>query len=322
MILVCGESLYDFVPTADGFYRPLIGGSPLNVAVGLARLGVKVSFASPISKDSLGQAIITYLLQQGVNGDSIIAVDQPSTLSVVTMEQGQPHYSFYEMDGVAHLPKPPSLFVGDDTSLIHFGSYALALPSTGSLFLELAQRYRHLFIALDPNIRPTVIGDMAIWQRQIARFTDLAHLVKISDEDRHYCYPDWTRPQLADYFLSRASEMVVITDGAGPLEIWRKGRQHPLILTPPTILLADSVGAGDSLQATMLAQIHTLANEGATSPKQAALNAIAFLREASDELLIALVTKAMIAAALTCARQGAELPDWSLINAFQQPQTL
>src|SRR5215467_14502082 len=131
MILVCGEALYDlFLVESDPQGVIAIdawpGGSPFNVAIGLARLGQPVSFFSSISTDVFGERLVHLLRQEGVYDGYVRRSTAPSTLSIVgSGSQGTPDYSF-RGDGAADR----LIFAADlpakitDMRAIHVGSLA------------------------------------------------------------------------------------------------------------------------------------------------------------------------------------------------------
>jgi fructokinase len=191
MILVCGEALIDlFVGPAEGAEMParaVAGGSPFNVAIGLARLGVDASFLGGISRDRFGALLARILIGEGVDDRFLVSTDRPSTISMVaTDDNGQPSYAFHGEGAadrslaLADLPAklPP------DVQALTFGSYTMAVEPVGSAFAALAEREcGRRVISVDPNLRPAVVGDMARWATAAERFYRTATIIKASDED-------------------------------------------------------------------------------------------------------------------------------------------
>src|SRR5262244_4165035 len=146
MILVCGEALYDlFLPDSD--LRGVItieawpGGSPFNVAIGLARLGQPVSFFSSISTDVFGERLVRLLRQEGVYDGYVRRSPAPSTLSIVgSGPQGTPDYSF-RGDGAADR----LIFAADLPAKIT-GAQAIHVGSLATIVHPIAEALRMLVL--------------------------------------------------------------------------------------------------------------------------------------------------------------------------------
>src|SRR5205814_9372254 len=126
-----GEILIDFLPIEEGGrtvgFTMHPGGSPFNVAVGLARLGQPTAFASKASSDLFGRYLRDYLEGEGVDTHFLLASEAQSTLAFVTMQAGDAAYAFYNQGTVDTLltiaEVPSTLF--SETSVLHFGSISL-----------------------------------------------------------------------------------------------------------------------------------------------------------------------------------------------------
>src|SRR5688572_9289345 len=201
MILSCGDALYDvFMGTggvADTSRIALdarVGGSPLNVAMALSRLGQNAGFFAKVSTDPFGQNLVAHLASERVDTDLCVRTNAPTTLAVVALDdKGVPSYSFYisgtadrsleQSDLPAQLP--------DAIRAVHIGSYSTALEPTATSLEELVTRERtRRFISYDPNIRPSIVPDRNLWRARVAALTARAHLVKASIEDIAFLYPD------------------------------------------------------------------------------------------------------------------------------------
>ncbi len=302
MFVVCGEALMDVYmgeATPTGMTLDArIGGSPLNVAQGLARLGRPVAFLAGLSTDALGERLLASLRAEGVDTSLVLRSDAPTTLGVVSVDAaGVPRYAFHG-DGAADrqlthdtLPAlPPAARV------LQFGSYALAVEPVGSALRALAARERiHRLIAYDPNVRLNVDPDLAHWRAVVEHMVSLAHLVKVSDEDLGLLYPAETPGQVAARWLGQGATLVAVTRGRHGASAWTRAAQADA--PSPATAVVDTVGAGDTFQAAMLTWLD---EHDALAPEAlAALDARA---------LEALLRFAAQAAALTCARRGADMP--------------
>lgn len=306
MYLVCGEALFDFFCEPDRFgqaarlgYEAVAGGSPFNVAVGLARLGVPAALLAGVSQDFLGQRLRTVLAGEGVADRYLHDFDAPTTLAMVAVgSDGTPQYSFRgqgcadRLLTLAHLPA-----LDDSVHGLHFGSFSLVVEPVGSTLLALARReHDQRLISLDPNVRLNPAPDIGLWRRRIGEFASLAHLIKVSAEDLALLYPDQAPDEIAAQWLNERCQLVFVTRGADGASLY--SRQHGELSVPAqNVAMADTVGAGDTFQAALLAW---LAEHQLDSPQG--------LAQLSREQLHAILQFATQAAALTCAKVGPDLP--------------
>jgi fructokinase len=302
MFVVCGEALFDVFAvdeTATGMTLDArVGGSPFNVAVGLARLAQPVCLLTRVSRGFLGERLMRALQVEGVNTVAVQRSDAPTTLSLVGVDtQGVPSYSFYGEGCADRLLTIDALdALPSGVRAINFGSYATVTGSTAVTQRALVEReHRRTLIAYDPNIRLNVEPDLAVWRDQIQWMLPRTHLFKVSEEDLELVYPGVSLQTIANEALAKGVAWVVLTRGSQGAVAWNL-RDH--IETQPIIVeVGDTVGAGDTFQAALLTW---LAVNGALSaaalaglPADAMRNALGF---------------ATRAAAITCSRRGADLP--------------
>ena len=302
MFVVCGEALMDVYvrdSTPTGLLLDArVGGSPFNVALGLARLAQPVQFLAGLSQDVPGERLMQALRDEGVGTALVVRSAAPTTLSVVTVgHTGVPTYAFHghgaadrELDASA-LPALP-----DDAQVLQFGSYTVVVEPVGAALRGLAARERpRRLIAYDPNVRLNVEPELQRWRSVVQEMVALAHVVKVSDEDLGLLYPDESPAQVAQRWLDAGARLVVVTRGATGSEAWnRHGHATAQSLLVDVI---DTVGAGDTFQAAILAW---LAEHDALSAE--ALDALDVPRMA------ALLRFAARAASITCSRRGADMP--------------
>lgn len=307
MFVVCGEALFDLFATegAGGLaFDARIGGSPFNVAVGLSRLGQPAALLTGLSTDTLGRRLLAALEAEGVATGYIQRMPNPTTLSVVDLgPDGSPAYAFYGA-GAADRSLEAAPPLAEDATGLHFGSYALVVEPVGAALLALARREaRRRLITLDPNVRPTVEPDLALWRARVADFAAAADLIKVSEEDLEILYPGRAAAAIAADWRAAGAAIVVVTRGErGAVAHGAFG----VVETPGVAVdVADAVGAGDTFQAAL---ISALAETGHAS--RAAL-------EAMDAAAVARVLGfAARAAAITCGRRGADLPRRSELPAL------
>ena len=303
MFLVCGEALFDFfleseAGPAAATYAARAGGSPFNVAIGLNRLGQASGLLTGLSGDLLGQRLRQVLDAEGVSTAYAIPTDRPTTLSLVGLDTaGVPAYQFYDNGsadtGVVEADLP---VLGDEVTGLHFGSYSLAAAPVADAFAALARRKGPRFMTLDPNVRPTVEPDMEVWRARLDVLIPMADLVKISAEDMELLWPGRSHAGFAADLIDRGVSMVVVTDGGDAAHGWTASGLAASA-TPPKVTVIDTVGAGDTFQAALIARL--LRDPAGPAAALAALDAPG---------LSAVLGYAARAAAITCSRRGADLP--------------
>jgi fructokinase len=302
MILVCGEALFDVFAageTASGLSLDArVGGSPFNVAVGLARLAQPVALLTQVSRGFLGERLMRALTLEGVSTAAVQRSDAPTTLGLVGLDgQGVPSYAFYGDGGADRLLSADALdALPSGLRAIHLGSYAAVVGRTAATQRALVEReHRCTLIAYDPNIRLSVEPDLARWRDQIAWMLPRCHLLKVSAEDLALVRPDMTAQQFAVEALAQGVQLVVVTRGGEGALAWTT--RHQASAPAVAVEVVDTVGAGDTFQAALL----TWLAEHAALDRQA-------LAGLSQDQLGAMLRFAATAAAITCARRGADLP--------------
>lgn len=302
MFVSCGDALFDLfaqpqTKTGTITIEGHVGGSPLNVAVGLARLGNPTGYLAKNSTDVFGQRIAGFLKDNGVSTDFLIPSSRNSTLAFVGMrDDGSAEYGFYTAETAdrsmtkAELPAALPRAV----ECLHVGSYSTATEPTASSLLALVRRESgQRFISYDPNIRTSIEPDIDLWRHQVGEFSRTTHFVKASDEDLKLLYPGKPLENFAADCISRGADLIFVTRGPdGALGFSADGRSAVAPGIPVEVV--DTVGAGDTFQA---ASLHWLAAAGFLGSRRA--------READ---LGSLMDFAIAAAAVTCSRRGADLP--------------
>ncbi|OBH08020.1 carbohydrate kinase [Mycobacterium sp. E1747] len=294
--LVIGESLIDIV---DG--NEHVGGSPLNVAVGLSRLGRPVDFLTHIADDPHGRRIAEYVKSAGVQlvPGSITATRTPTAAATLT-EDGSATYTFdlqWRLSGTPEVPPPV---------LVHTGSIA-AIREPGCLAVAaLVERYRlSATVTFDPNVRPSLIADRDSGRARIEHLIERSDIVKVSDEDLRWIDPGREPEQTARTWLASGPAIVVVTMGArGAVALCSAGEAR---VAARPVHVVDTVGAGDAFMVGLLDALWGMDVLGAD--RRAALRSISI-----DALTGALDT-ATLSSAATVGRAGAQLPDRAELGA-------
>jgi fructokinase len=293
--LVIGEALVDIVERSDGVIEELVGGSPLNVAVGLARLERDVEFLTFIGDDARGRRIADYVTASGAHllGGSIAAPRTPvahATLDAVGS-------ATYEFDIDWQLQETASI---DPPLVVHTGSIATALEP-GCLAVEvLLNTYRKsATVTFDPNVRPALITDASLARRRIERIVERSDVVKASDEDLQWFAPNTSPEELVRRWAGEGPALVAVTLGReGAFAVSAAGAVR---VPAHSVEVVDTVGAGDSFMTGMIDALWSLGLLGAD--RRRALHAI------STAELRTVLEAAVLNSALTVAQPGAVLPD-------------
>jgi fructokinase len=294
--LVVGEALIDIVRHKGETLGEHVGGSPLNVAVGLALLGRQVDFLTWISDDRRGRRIADYLHDAGVNlADGSTAASRTATALADLDENGAATYQF----DIDWRVSPTS--DANTPLVLHTGSIATALrPGCEGVATLIGNHASSTTISFDPNIRPAFFADADEARARVESIVARSDVVKASDEDMRWLAPNATPEELAARWLAMGpAAVVVVTFGAlGSYAICRSGDVR--IPAYPTEVV-DTVGAGDSFMTGLLDAIWDLGLLGGHRRVQ--------LRDIDTEALRRVLKVAALSSALTVARAGAVLPD-------------
>jgi fructokinase len=303
MILVAGEALIDFFPGAHTPGRSvdftgLPGGSPLNVAVGLSRLGVRASFFSKLSTDAFGHFLVEHLVQERVDLGYLLRSERPSTLSFVSMgADGVPSYVFLGENAadVSIEPSETPVAFPSDITAFHFGSFSLAVGRSAHAYQALVRREgRSRVVAIDINVRPRLVPDLVAYRSEFELLLPQISLLKASAEDIHHLYGTDDLHAVARRWRALGALLVLVTDGErGAYSLQQEWRSHAAV----PVSVVDTVGAGDSFHAATLAE---LSRHGLLSRRA--------LARIPDDVIDRTLRRATRAASLTCSRRGANLP--------------
>ncbi|BBX20396.1 carbohydrate kinase [Mycolicibacterium duvalii] len=293
--LVIGEALIDIVERDGQPTREHVGGSPLNVAVGLARLGREVDFLTHIGADERGRRIADYIETSGaqlVSGS--MSASRTATARAQLDASGSATYTFdieWQLSGIPEVPPP---------LVVHTGSIAAVLEPGCLAAKALVDTYHvSATVTFDPNIRPALVTDPDAARSRIDRLLEKADVVKVSSEDLHWLDPTRTPEQTAAAWLALGVSIVVVTLGAdGALGVCADGSVR---VPAGDVDVVDTVGAGDAFMTGLIDALWSMDLLGAQRRDRLAAIGTADLTTA--------VRAATVASALTVMRAGADLPD-------------
>ncbi len=309
MLLGCGDSLFDmFIGEANLSgngsddtrisVEGVVGGSPMNVALGMARFGHGSRYLTKLSNDPFGQRIARFLDNNNIDHSLSIPTNLYSTLAMVeTQVDGSAQYAFYINNtadvslSVDELPQE----LPADVRILHFASYSTAVePVRSSLSALAARESAQRIVSYDPNLRLSIEPDVQQWQASFAEYSKHANIIKASDEDIAALFGTDGEDKFVAECLANGAELVYLTRGPDGASAFTADRSAHVPGVPVSVV--DTVGAGDTFQATLL---HWLVKEGHVGDGSTLNGAVDL--QASIEL-------AAKAAAITCSRRGADLP--------------
>ncbi|MGL4488496.1 MAG: carbohydrate kinase family protein [Rhizobiaceae bacterium] len=302
MIISCGEALIDMLPreTSDGeaCYLPVAGGAVFNTAIALGRLGAPSGFFAGISSDFFGDILLRTLEESKVDTRYVVRSDNPETLAFVRLVNGHAQYAFYDEGTAGRLLAQNDIpDLDDNVTALQFGAISLIPEPCGATYEEMMRR-EHLkrVISFDPNIRTSFIKDKPKHRARMERMLAMSDIVKLSDEDLVFFDAGGDFDGFAAGLLKGKAKLVVMTRGAdGAVAIGKSGKVE---VPGVKVSVVDTVGAGDTVNAGILAWLHK-----AGKLNEAGLGALTHADIASALGL------AVRAAAVTVSRAGAN-PPW------------
>jgi fructokinase len=305
VIVVGGEALVDLVDDS-GSRRAVAGGGPFNTAVAFGRLNVPVAFLGAISRDAYGEILTQLLHDAGVDTSLEHRSDLPTPQATVHHgDDGRNSYTF-SIAGTAFTDLSAELLPPLPASAwaIHVGTLALAVDPPADAYEALVDREAGgRCIILDPNVRPAIFGDADAYRPRFERLARLADIVKLSDDDAAWIYPDLPIAEVAELILGFGPRLVALTCGANGAV----ARSRVAAVDAPGIpvRVVDTVGAGDCFGAAFVA---ALVDEHALGP--------GLDRDVGEGVLRRALMYAVAASAVTCTRTGAVPPTRHEIEAM------
>jgi len=311
MFLSCGDSLFDMfvgeqIDTAEAgadntriAVSGVVGGSPMNVALGLARMGHRSRYLTKLSNDLFGQRIARFLDNNNIDRELSLPTELNTTLAMVeTQADGSAQYVFYinnSADVSLSTNELPAT-LPENIRVLHFGSYSTAVEPGSAALQSLAKREAgSRVISYDPNLRLSIEPDVDRWRASFAQFCSTAKLVKASDEDIASLYGQDKEDKFVADCFSHGAQLVYITRGPdGGSAFDRDGANATT--AGVAVEVVDTVGAGDTFQAAILHWLATEKHIGAAANIEGRVD----LHQS-----LAFATRA---AAITCTRRGADLP--------------
>lgn len=265
-VAIAGEALIDLISEADGRFNPCLGGAVYNLARALARQGLGTLYLNPFSSDQLGQTLMRQMVNDGVVLSQPTPVQAVTSLAVVNLnENGHPNYAFYR-EGVADRQVTAAQMANDCSHHTH----SLEFVCTGALALDardqdvylpwlVQQKQADQCVVVDANLRPSVMPDLPAYQRCVHAFLNVADIIKVSDEDLLALNipGDTALAQARHVMQTTQVKLVALTMGANGAWLLTRNGEYFAHETA-RLKIVDTVGAGDSFLAGLLAALASL----------------------------------------------------------------
>jgi fructokinase len=301
-LTVVGEALIDLVPgPGPGSYHAKPGGSPFNVAIGLARLGHQTTLMARLAGGAFGDLLRGHAARENIDLSRAPDAAEPATLAIVGLDHdARASYSFY-VQGTAdwQWTEAEIARIPDDTAVLHMGSLASWTQPGDELIRAAAVGLRNsgkVLVSYDPNIRPGLLARAGNARSLVERSVCAAHIVKASREDASWLYGGASLDQVSSHWLDLGALLVIITDGPDGAHLFQAGAA-PVHRPGRDVRVADTIGAGDAFTAGLLSG---LARRGLHTPER--------VRECPPGPLAGAVDEAILISGLTCERAGADPP--------------
>ena len=294
--------MIDFLPakSVDGRDAsvPVAGGSCLNIAVGMARLGAPAGFVGGISTDLFGRIIADHALASQVELRYATRSEHQTTLAFVRTVGGEPQYAFYdEATASRNWIYRRGSIPFDEIEAIHVGSTTLADQRGAAQALALVEDARgSVTISFDPNCRPKLVKHKARYLEQMDAFAAAADIVRMSDVDFEFLYGGSDYAGRAESLIEAGAILIVVTRGIKGAQAWHR-EAGAVEVQAPTVDVADTIGAGDSFQAALLFALRAIGRIGRRA-----------LVQMNSQELGRVLSFASSCAAFTCGRTGADPP--------------
>ena len=297
-IALVGEALIDFTGTGNLAFQGHAGGSPLNSAVACARLGQPTAYLTQLSTDLFGDQLLAYLHANAIDTRFVTRSDDPTTVAFVERGPHTNRYAFYSRGSAdsrwspAALPELPA-----SCRFLHFGSISLLQdPAAQRISDFIAANAGRRVVVFDPNIRLSLIDDIAAYRQRLQVWLRHTDLLKLSDEDVAALKPGCAHADAAADWLACGPRALIITSGGEGAVLYRRDRA-PLAIAAPRVKVADTIGAGDTFTAGLSV---ALLDHGVNDSES--------LARLTDDAWLEVLRFAATAAALNCTREGANPP--------------
>jgi fructokinase len=228
--------------------------------------------------------------------DAVVRTDEPTTLALAELDEtGSARYRFYERATSAPGLTPDAALAALPAAvgILHVGTLGLTLePMASALEAVVEELSGQALVMVDPNVRPSSIGDADTYRGRLRRVLGRSDVVKVSEEDLGWLDPQRAAADAARMLLQAGPRVVLLTLGAEGAQVVTGAGDVPV--AAPAVEVVDTIGAGDAFGGGFLAWWRSKGHgRDELADQQAVVEAAAF---------------GALVAARTVARAGASPP--------------
>ncbi|MCU6668421.1 sugar kinase [Enterobacteriaceae bacterium H4N4] len=276
-VITIGEAMAMFVATRPGelsdvdHFIKRVAGAELNVATGLARLGLKVGWVSRVGTDSFGQFVLDSLKKEGIDASGVTLDGRYATgfqLKSKVEDGTDPIVEYFRKGSAAsHLSEEdftPGWFMA--ARHLHLSGVAAALSASSYALLDRAagaMKAAGKTISFDPNLRPV------LWKSEAEMVEKLNHLAFQADwvlpgvKEGIILTGENTPEGIADFYLNRGVKAVILKTGADGAWYKTATGEQGAVSAVKVENVVDTVGAGDGFAVGVISALL----EGKTLPQ-------------------------------------------------------
>jgi len=287
-VVTIGDCIVDEIRAEGKDPERFAGGAGLNLAAGIARLGLSSTLVTRVGQDRDGYYLLRYARERGIRIVNTPTVDPTGVVSSTRLN-GEPSYAFAPAMYRRRIAfGAEALHALSNAAAAVVNSYPLDNPSHAGDLARAFSAAPGLRIA-DPNPRPRLISSLPAYREGFEKVLPVTNLAKLSDEDVHLLYgTNWR--SVAEHLFGMGVETVLFSHGAGGATLVdRSGLQVAVPISGRPDPIVDTMGAGD---ATLASLVVSLLHGG---------------RPSGADVWRRYLVQAMTVAAATCRRAGAEL---------------
>ncbi|MGB1226733.1 MAG: carbohydrate kinase family protein [Poseidonibacter sp.] len=256
MIICCGEALIDMIPSnlenGETAFIPKIGGAVLNTSICLGRLGADVAFLGAVSKDLFGEMILEELEKSKVNTSLCDFTSHYTTLAFAKIAYGTTTYTFFDENSSNKNLSLKNVVLDDkEVDTLYVGGISLMSEPNGTEIENfISKESSSKVVFFDPNVRPSFIENRSIFIQRFENILAQSDIIKISDEDLDWLYPDTSFEDIYKNWLEIGVSIIVLTKGSEGAII--KTKKHEVFVKAKKVSVVDTIGAGDIFNGALL----------------------------------------------------------------------
>ncbi|VTM95309.1 Uncharacterized sugar kinase ydjH [Raoultella planticola] len=258
-VITIGEAMAMFVATETGdlaeveHFMKRVAGAELNVATGLARLGLKVGWVSRVGKDSFGRFVLHSLAKEGIDARGVSEDSRYATGFQMKskVENGtDPIVEYFRKGSAASHLSPEDFHAEYFTSArhLHLSGVAAALSESSYALLEQAattMKAQGKTISFDPNLRPVLWKSEAEMVEKLNQLAFQADWVLPGLKEGMILTGQRTPEGIADFYLTRGVQAVIIKTGGDGAWFKTAAGEQGAVAAIKVDNVVDTVGAGD-----------------------------------------------------------------------------